>query len=525
MKNLLSTNNLVVVLLNVIIAISFYMDQKGTGYSALASDVHSIIPIGQKFDDPELFKSDLFLNSLDNVSYYTPFFVQPMRFFASLFDGDYLQGINLFGTIAHLLFGILWYFLLFKFTRNFWVALCISILLRGIVWLPGNEIWGITDIWSIMPRTIYIALMPLPFILLSATNKWLLLISGLLIGLVFNFHPITGLGGILCYIIFIACYYYFYKDRITVSLKLIPLFLMAIAVGMLPFIVTYFSKTDSAITYDLETYKVAFASRIPAFFEQPLIYLKQWIEIKYLFFILPLLVYFGMTYGSKIENRKARILLIMTMALVFFSSISSSIESMVNSVFNLNIRIAYQFIRLQKLAILPSYFAMAFLLLKLSKPKLIGVVSLFIVTLTVSKASVFNRLPLVGDDILRSILPNNLSIVKKDIIDNSATDNMMAFIAENTKVNDVFYGPPIIRGAAKRSVVLDYKGSSVIVEGNPKQFITWYKEFTALKELEHPDKVDFLKTKGVDYIVTTDLILEKVDLIHKEKALKLYKIR
>lgn len=521
-------NGIWIVLLNLIIAFGFYFDNVDSGYSVLASDVHSIVPIAQKFDNPELFKDDLYLNTLDNVRYYTPFFVQPLRFLAKFTQLDYLQALNVFGLIAHFFYGIFWFLLFYKFSNRIWVALIMSILIRGLVWLPGNEIWGIADLWSIMPRTIYITLMPLPFLFLSGSKKIGLYLSAFLIGFVFNFHPITGLGGILIYVSLLFLIYYYSRDNVKFSLNVLPLVFGLIILGMLPFIITYFSKTEVSADYDVNLYKEAFTKRIPSSFESPFIFLKQWFAAKTLFFLIPLLLLVFISLKNSAELKKAKILLILTVLIVFFSSISTYIEGFVNRIFDLNLRMSFQFIRLQKLAILPAYFAMAFLLCKIktSKSILPGVFIAFLIMLISSKSKSFNTFPLIGDDIFRAILPESLSLWPDKKERYNSTDKMMDYIASNTEINDVFRGPPIIRCAAKRSVVMDYKGSSAIIEGNPKQFIQWYKdraEYVKLKTQE--ERLQFLRsTKNVDYIVTKGDLKKNATLVHEVNELRLYRL-
>ncbi len=526
MKKYISKNTLIVLLVNAIIAFGFYGEHLNSGFTALVGDQHSIVPIAQKFDNPELFKSDLFLNSLDNVKYYTPFFVQPLRFFAKFTNHNYMQALNVFNLFSHFLFGLLWYFLFFKVTRNFWVALIMSILIRGIVWLPGSEIWGITDVWSMMPRTVYAALMPLPFLFLSFSNKLKLVLSAFFIGLVFNFHPITGLGGILIYLTLIIDFYYSNRRNNCISIKFLPIVLFAILLGMLPFVFTYFTKTSIVADYNLELFDKAFSMRIPSVFESPIEYLKQWMRVKYFFFLIPLLTYFIVSLKNNLEFKKARLLLIITSLIIFLPSISVYVENFVNNRFNLNLRIAFQFIRLQKLAIIPGYFAMAFLLLKLQNKKhyLPILTCLFIFILTITKSSKFDSIPFAGDDIFRTILPNTLSFVEDNANRYSTLDKMAEYIEQNTNVDDVFFGSPMLRPSARRSVVLDTKGASAIIEGNPKQFIQWYLELTEMRSMPENDRIHFLIKKGVDYIVTKGDFNEKVILVHQIDDYKLYKI-
>ena len=40
-------------------------------------------------DNPALFPHDTFANDLDNVKYYTPFYIETLRFITNLTDGNY----------------------------------------------------------------------------------------------------------------------------------------------------------------------------------------------------------------------------------------------------------------------------------------------------------------------------------------------------------------------------------------------------------------------------------------------------
>ena len=57
----------------------------------------------------------------------------------------------------------------------------------------------------------------------------------------------------------------------------------------------------------------------------------------------------------------------------------------------------------------------------------------------------------------------------------------------------------MLRSAAQRSVVFDGKGSSMLIEGNPNQFINWYK--------------------GLDYKNITVLLDENGEIIKRANVL------
>jgi len=519
---------LLVFAIHLIIALGFYVGNLKAPYSSLSSDIQNIIPVAQKFDNPELFKRDLYVNDINNVKYYTPFYVQSLRFIAKFTDNNYVQAVNVLNTVCHLLFGILWFFLIYKFVSNFWIALLFSFLLRGIVWLPGFEIWGIADLWAMMPRTLYIALFPIPFLVLNKNFKALLL-SAFLIGFIFNCHPITGLGGILLYLTLLVLLVVIFKMKALLSVKNVLALLLALAIGMLPFVLTYFGKTSSIVNYDINAFSEAFNARIPAFFTQPLNYLKQWLHFKTLFYVVPILLYLFIKKSDKTHFKRAKLITVLTLVLVVLPSISVYVEQFFNSVLNLNLRLSFQLIRAQKIAIVPSFFAMAYLLEllnnKINKNYLLpALFSVYAVLLIICKLSVFNSIPFVGDDLSRLILPNNLSVGSVNSTKPLPVDKMAIYILENTNKDAVIFGGHHYRGASKRSVILDSKGASMIIEGNPAQFIKWKKDQTTLANTKTIDqRIAVLSSFGVNYIVTKKKY--PLEIIHIEGNLKLYKLQ
>ncbi|QAA81360.1 hypothetical protein EI546_06295 [Aequorivita sp. H23M31] len=514
-------------LLNILIAAGFYLENKNAGFTSLVSDVHSIVGIAQKFDDPQRYKYDLFLNDFDNVKYYTPFFVQPLRFVAYFMDYNYVQALNIISFFLHLIYGLLWFFLFYKLSRNFWISLIMSLLIRGIIWLPGYEFWGITGIWTTMPRTVYIVFMPLILLLLFHFKEKHLWLSAFVAGFIFNFHPITGLGGILIYLTIIVYFYFRNRKTIDKPIQKVILILGSIILGMLPFILTYFGQTSSVINYDLGVYQNALNARLPASFFDPIIFLKSWNRISALFFLTLILTYFVVSLFKKSERKRAFLLVTLTLALIIIPNISVYIEQGINALFNRNLRISFQFIRLQKLAILPGYFALLFLFLLLKPNKITTISSFFIFLLIVSLSNgkMFNSIPFVGDDIFRTILPNSLNIYNHPSLENNAMEKMLDYIRKNTPEDAVFYGPQIIRSATMRSVVLDSKGASILIEGNPTEFTDWLKDRNEFRKLEDQNsQIEFLMNKNVNYIVDDRERFNLIVPVFKVGHLKLYQL-
>ncbi|RFN60062.1 hypothetical protein [Marixanthomonas ophiurae] len=521
-----------VLVFNLFIAASFFIMNYGVGYSRLSSDQHNIVPMCQKLDDPALFKNDLYLSSVDNFKYYTPFFVQPLRFMAKLTNGDYMLAINILHTATHILYGLSWFVLFyFVFKRNFWIAFLLSILIRGIVWLPGMEIWGMSDLWTFVPRQLYSALLPIPFIILLAKSsyRYRLFFSAFLIGLIFNFHPITGLGGILIYLF--TLFFIGLKSNSILKLSFIRVLssVVFIILGMLPFIITYFGKTETTATYNVELYQKAFDARIPSYFKDVVKYASQWIHIKTLFFLVPTAILFALSLFYKSLKKQSFFVLTLGAVLFIVPLLSIPIENWVNSAFNINLRMSFQIVRVQKLAILPGYLAMGFLLVWcmerkfISKKLLAGLTALYIFLIILATPNRFKPIPFISDDITTSIYCNGpvfASIEEKQ----RDFDKMAAYIKKETPVNAVFYKEYRLRSAALRSVKFDHKGASILIEGNPEELIEWYKAKRKLRKASELEKEFFLNEHDVTHILSEENF-ESYQMIKQIGMLKLYAIK
>ena len=516
-----------VILINLIIAGAFWIYHRPSGYTALSGDNNNIIPICHKKDNPALFQDDLYLNDLENVRYYTPFYVETLRGIKHLFRIDYLEALKILFFLTHLIYGITWFLLFYKVYGNFWIALMLSLLIRGIVWLPGMEMWGISDLWTMMPRTVYGALMPIPFLLIKPGNTLRWYISGFLVGLVLNFHPITGLGGILIYMV-LATYFLLIRER---QWKIYFFTLLAILAGMFPFVFNYFMHTPSG-QIDQELFTKALFTRIPEYFSDPILFVqKTWLSrpARYFFFFFPVLLLGLISLRYKKYRVPVYLILVSIFLLVLLPNLSVYVEKGVNAAFDSHLRMSFQLLRIQKLAVLAGYFAWGYILLFITEYFKYGylwvrtIAWIFLVLIVLSKWSLFNGIPIIGDDIVRTILPNNLSVGKvKDTRGNPELEKMLDYIRKNTDENAVFTGYHIIRASTQRSVKCDTKGASMIIEGNPVQFVQWYKNKKALDTLDLLSKMKFYKNQRVDYWLTRDTL--PMEPIFQSGKWKLYKL-
>lgn len=513
---------LFVCIINLFLGVLFYLKGTTQSYTDLSSDQLNIIPMCLKLDNPSLYKNDLFLDKVDNFKYYTPFFVQPLRFVKNGLDINYYQTVNILHSITHVLFGVSW-FLLFYFVtgKKFFISLFMSILIRGIIWLPGMELWGISEIWTFMPRTVYIAFMPIPFLLLFTNLKYKIFFSAILSGILFNFHPITGLGGILIFLVTLL--YLQHNKVVQLSYAHLLACIGGVLMGMMPFISTYFLKTDIVSNYDLNLYNQAFNSRIPSYFSNGFKFVAKWFHFKTLFIIIPisLLYILPLFFKIKFEYRGFILILFSTLFILPVSSIW--IEDMFNTVFELHIRMSFQLVRIQKLVILTGYLSIAYLLVKcysysrLSK-KIVFLMLVYLVVIPFSNSRFFQQIPFISDDLTKMILPN---------FNTNETDHALLeignYIEENTPKEAVFYNSTILRTISKRSVRLDKKGASILIEGNPSKLIAWHEALIHLKQLKNEnEKTNYLLSLGVDYILSEKAL--HLNEIKKVGKYTLYKI-
>lgn len=525
--------HIIVILLNVCIAFGYYLGNLSANETHLSSDLHNIIPVCLKKDDPTLFAKDLFCNDINNVKYYTPFYVETLRFLAKFTGGNYVQAINILTFICHILFGLLWYFLLFRITKNFWIAFFVSIFMRGIIWIPGYEYWGISDMWSMLPRVVYYAVLPLPFLVFNFKNNLKLYIAAFLAGLLFNFHPITGLGGVLIFFSYVVLHDYYEKKKIIKLFNLRNLLVIALAfLGMLPFFITYFGNVSTdASDYDLSVYYEALELKFSSFLREPTTFWQQWLHLKYAVYFIPVILFAVYAYlkGNKIDKVRCNYLLIISLIVFALPNIFTFLELFVNETFDKNIRMSFQLVRIQKLLIVAFFFAILFILDVLYRNQRFKqlfpfVLGGFLLVLVISKQEAFDSIPVVSNDIVRRVLPNSLSIGNiANGNDDEDLNEVLTFIREKTPKDALFFAPDIGRSGGRRSVNLDSKGANMLVEGNPKRFVQWYQDYKEFTALDRINGNHFLREFGVDYVLIY-IELPEFELILQKGKWRLYKV-
>ena len=519
---------IIVIILNLFIAIAFFVSNLDAKVTDISSDLANILPICKKLDNPVLYQNDLYLGEIDNVKYYTPFYVEILRFIAKFTHFDYVKALNILALITHFIYGMTWFYLLFLIKRDFFTALLFSIFMRGIIWPPGMELLGIADLWTIMPRTVFSALIPLPFIIYKfARHKTFM--AAIVLGLLVNFHPISGIGAIIIYVsLFFFNNYFNGKAFELIFLKEFLIIILLIFIGMTPYFFIYFKNVKSVLNIDQELFEIAIRARIDESFFDSFVFLKSWNHPYAYFFGLAFIFFYF--FDSSIKKINFKVIFFTILILLVFCNSISFFENQINSLLHLNFRFAFQLIRAQKLVIVLLQVSMFLLIIefinyfKINNFVKVGATFIYFFLLSISSAPFFNSFPLIGDDISRLSLPNNLKIYPFKKQDLKLINEVFDFVNINLPSNTLFYCENIyFRAATNRSEVLDFHAAGMLIEGNPQAYINAYKSITIFNKSSYLQKITFLKQKKVDYIIVKNK-WNSLNLIFRNKDYYVYKL-
>jgi hypothetical protein len=124
------------------------------------SDMHNICAVAAGKADPERYASDHYLRNIDRFSKYIPSYVWMMGRLRSLVGG-YSAAVWLLVLPTGLLFVTGMYLLLWRLGGNRGLAVGLTMVLAfSRIWFQLGEKWGMCEVWGMMPRTQYTALLP-----------------------------------------------------------------------------------------------------------------------------------------------------------------------------------------------------------------------------------------------------------------------------------------------------------------------------------------------------------------------------
>jgi len=503
-----------------VVSLLFFVEGSRATVSSLSADQFDILPMAAKRDNPALFPGDLIVGEIHDFEYYTPFFVNALRL-TSLPDHDYLRGLNVLLLCTSLVYMFGWW-QLFSVFGNRWLAAIAAFFARGILWPPGNELWGIAGPWTLVPRTIFCAL--LPFVLWAwfrwrgSLGAWLL--TSLACGLLFNVHPVSGGGVALALVVADTAWSVAERRPFADIARRGVLAGVMVAAGMAPFVWTFFSTAGTIAGVDPVEFQQAMRMRLNPFFFSPAVYLKRalypgWAAI----ILLPWIA--ALALARQLRQYAAIVAALAAFAAACLAMVwlPFALQAMMRAAGH-DAPIAFQMIRDGKYMLIPSLL-LAVLTAVIAARRVeerfawgrVAVVgaSCAVMALTlVARNHVFDGVPVVGDDVMRTLWPQFVSIGPADLPypvprRDERLDAALAWIRANTPQDARFVGPRQIRIGALRPVVHDFAGAVKLIEGNPRAFVEATRRERLLRTPEYSDSIrrtELMTSWGAEYWMT-----------------------
>ncbi len=510
-------NYFIPVLFGLVLSYGYYLDAKGVTITSTSSDQWNILPVCIKLDHTSLYEDDLFAHNAHDVKYYTPFFVDSVRGLTRLSAGNYVEGLNKLNFIINAIFSISWYIFFLRLLKNMPLALLMSLVVRGVLWMPGFELWGAGALWIALPRTAYVALLPLVLLMFNpfVSSVRLRYLGALVCGIIANFHPVSGLGMGISLVSSIFVYELYGREKpVKIVFQQALVGGLLVLVGLLPFIFTYWEYVLGVKASDPELFNSMIPLRIGDQFRNPLVDVKKFGQWRWVVMIWAPVLAMLVVRGKLSPEKRSLVCFygIFLVAVLAFSLLIVPVELLLRSA-GLDIHMAFQLVRNAKYIIVPVFVCCALLLgfaLSLVRGPWRRRVSylllgLLVLAMQVSRFTPFNRLPLIGDDCIRATLPNVLSIRSENLYGDVNLDEMFFWINNNLPTNAKFIGPAQLRTACRRSVVFDGKGASMVIEGNPDRFVEWGERALALKECSGCDeRTKLYRAWGAEYVLVEE---------------------
>jgi len=519
----------------ILISLGYYFDALNADVMDTVSDQWNFVPVAIKMDHPDLFRGDLFLDSVQDVKYYTPIFINGIRFFTFFTNDNYFAGLNLFNLIINLTFSFTWYFLFFQIFKDKSFAFLFSMIIRGLMWLPGYEVWGAGPLWLALPRTAFISLLPIVFILLlsdgHARNKKYL--AYFILGLITNFHPLSGLGIFIAVIFSDFSFLRSKNQSFLRNLKLYCVSSILFTLGCANYVYTYFTLVLQKSAADPAQFRASLNLRIGEMFTDPLQIVVKFTELKWLIFILTPYILLLFIYKRLVESDKRITIFacVFSISILLFSICIVPFEMLINNL-GVDLNMSFQLVRNIKFIVIPVFILYAYFIFYFLKLREVtnlrvsrsGILSLgFILVLIFSRFEPLRSVPLIGDDFIRGTLPNVYSLRTESLPLDSNLLEAMNWINLNIHEKARFVGPACIRSKCRQSVIFDSKGASMLIEGNPNKFAEWGRMKLELDRSDDQNKkLTLYRTWGTQYLLTQEYF--DADLIFQNSGYRLYEL-
>jgi hypothetical protein len=504
---------------SLVVSCSFYVEGKKATVSSLSGDQLNILAVCIKKDHPALLQGDLVVGNLRDVEYYTPWFVDAVRLFSRP-DHDYYQGLNRFLFVTSLIYFWGWW-LLYRRWASPVLAGLLALLTRGVLWPPGNELWGIGGIWTMLPRTLFVAALPwVLWLWFEGRNcSWKRYLSALLLGLVGNVHPISGACIIVAVVLAEAAWTFAETRRPGLAISRAVVYGAVAFLGLAPYIWTYLAKLGAYSSASRTEFDDALRMRVGPLFMEPGQYFVRFCRPQWLLTLgVPWLGLLLLSREQRVRNRSTLFALIafaVGCLLVTFGCIY--LESLLR-LLGSQARFAFQLIRSGKYLLVPAFIVLCLVCSSLEhrlqrksawgNTIVASACIVFCLLTMVSRLPVFNGVPVLGDDVCRELWPKMLS-AENSLTPEARIDAALGWIRSNTPIDAKFVGPGQVRVGGLRAVIHDFGGAGMLIEGNPDAFVQAARRETALREARtHGNQrtLELLAEWGADFWLTKDLV-------------------
>jgi hypothetical protein len=287
-----------------------------------------------------------------------------------------------------------------------------------------------------------------------------------------------------------------------------------VVIGAAPFLVSFWLHLGGLGGVDPAEFERATRERLSPVFNDVSMYLASWLQIKWLALLLtPWLIYAGMWRRVPRPHRAAAVALgIFAASCLCFAVVPVLAEESLRP-FGHTPRFGFQLIRTGKYMLVPSLTVLAMVCASLAAAAVArwplakrtiatGAACMVAVTL-LARYPIFDAIPGFGDEIVRQLWPPTVGPATEPDIGPLTT--VIDWIRDNTSTDAGFIGPRLIRVGALRSVIHDFAGAVMLIEGNPRAYVATARRQAAFRRAERQGalaQARLFASWGADYWVT-----------------------
>jgi len=495
---------------------AFFVDGMSADVSRLSGDQINILTVAARKDQPQLLERDLVAGNPADTAYYIPWFIDLIRLL-SLPDHNYIRGLNILLVLTSLVYMWGWW-LLFSMWGNPWTAALLALLARGIMYPPGNELWGIGGLWTMLPRTLFTAALPWVLWLWMRERQkddvWVWPLVGLSCGALMNIHPISGASVATALLVSDTASRLRQKGTPRDVLTRALVGGVAMFIGASPYLVTFLTTLGSIDVVDPAAFDRAIRMRVAEMFLDSRLYLAEWLRPKWFVLVLaPWAIYASVARRLLPSDRQVAFTFA-TFGIVCIASavVPAMVERWLEN-YGHTPRFGFQLVRTGKYILVPSFVILSLVAARAAewfsrregnvRRLAVAATGICLVVPIAARHPGFDPVPLVGDDIVRQLLPP--AAIPPQERDIEGLMSVMKWIREHTAVDATFVGPRLLRVGALRPVIHDFAGAVMLVEGNPGAFVQTAHRQRQLREAQQHSPLEearLLASWGADYWVT-----------------------